>query len=105
VLAWVRRGSVSWFLLDHRKIVLTNDCHFQLLNEHSKHEVHLYEYDNRPGGHANTFTFSAPGKEPVDVDGLVAHFCFVDLYWLMGIGSHSGFVGPLNIELVSAFSR
>ena len=45
---------------------------FQLLNEHSKHEVHLYESENRPGGHANTFTFSAPGKEPVDVDGLVA---------------------------------
>ena len=51
--------------------MLRNNCRFQLLNEHSKHEVHLYESDNRPGGHANTFTFSAPGKEPVDVDGSV----------------------------------
>ncbi|KAJ3509469.1 hypothetical protein NLJ89_g5206 [Agrocybe chaxingu] len=25
-----------------------------LLNEHSDHEVHLYESDDRPGGHANT---------------------------------------------------
>jgi hypothetical protein len=57
------------------------DCYFQLLNEHSKHEVHLYESDHRPGGHANTFTFSAPGKEPVDVDGSVgsALFCLSPL--------------------------
>jgi predicted NAD/FAD-binding protein len=26
----------------------------QLLNEYSPHEVHLYEADDRPGGHANT---------------------------------------------------
>lgn len=32
----------------------------------------MYESDDRPGGHANTFTFSAPGKEPVNVDGSVA---------------------------------
>lgn len=45
---------------------------FQLLNESSRHQVHLYEADDRPGGHANTFTISAPGKEPVDVDGFAA---------------------------------
>lgn len=27
---------------------------FQLLNEHSDHEVHLFEADDRAGGHANT---------------------------------------------------
>jgi len=40
----------------------------QLLNEHSEHEVHLYEADDRPGGHANTVHVAQPGKEPVDVD-------------------------------------
>ncbi|KAF7308922.1 Amino-oxidase domain-containing protein [Mycena kentingensis (nom. inval.)] len=42
-----------------------------LLNEHSEHEVHLYEADDRPGGHANTVRFTPPGKsaeEGVDVD-------------------------------------
>ncbi|KAI0766368.1 FAD/NAD(P)-binding domain-containing protein [Trametes elegans] len=39
-----------------------------LLNEHSDHEVHLFEADSRPGGHANTVTYSRPGREPVDVD-------------------------------------
>ncbi|KAJ3844054.1 FAD/NAD(P)-binding domain-containing protein [Lentinula raphanica] len=37
-----------------------------LLNEHSDHEIHLYEADNRPGGHANTVHF--PSKEGVNVD-------------------------------------
>ncbi|KAJ7364847.1 FAD/NAD(P)-binding domain-containing protein [Mycena albidolilacea] len=37
-----------------------------LLNEHSNHEVHLYEADNRPGGHANTVKFTPPGKESKD---------------------------------------
>lgn len=41
---------------------------FQLLNEYSEHEVHLYEADDRPGGHANTVHVAQPGKEPVDVD-------------------------------------
>ena len=76
MLALVRRGYVSWPSLDRRETLLTSDRHFQLLNEHSKHEVHLYESDNRPGGHANTFTFSAPGKEPVDVDGSVTPTLF-----------------------------
>ena len=40
----------------------------QLLNEYSEHEVHLYEADDRPGGHANTVHVTQPGKEPVDVD-------------------------------------
>ncbi|KAL6302846.1 FAD/NAD(P)-binding domain-containing protein [Sparassis latifolia] len=39
-----------------------------LLNEYTDHEVHLYEADSRPGGHANTVSFTIPGKEPVDVD-------------------------------------
>ncbi|TFK67937.1 FAD/NAD(P)-binding domain-containing protein [Pluteus cervinus] len=42
-----------------------------LLNEHSDHEVHLYECDDRPGGHANTVRFVPPGKpekDGVDVD-------------------------------------
>lgn len=37
-----------------------------LLNEHSKHEVHLFESDSRPGGHANTVDYRQPGSE----DGL-----------------------------------
>lgn len=64
---WVRIVT----LLDLKKLYRRSLRCFQLLNEHSKHEVHLYESDDRPGGHANTFTFSAPGKEPVDVDGSV----------------------------------
>ncbi|KAJ7133404.1 FAD/NAD(P)-binding domain-containing protein [Mycena epipterygia] len=39
-----------------------------LLNEYSEHEVHLFEADNRPGGHANTVKFTPPGKQPVYVD-------------------------------------
>ncbi|KII86705.1 hypothetical protein PLICRDRAFT_113438 [Plicaturopsis crispa FD-325 SS-3] len=43
-----------------------------VLNQHSDHEVHLYEADSRPGGHANTVHFKPPGKpssaEGVDVD-------------------------------------
>ncbi|KDR82518.1 hypothetical protein GALMADRAFT_151612 [Galerina marginata CBS 339.88] len=42
-----------------------------LLNEYSDHEVHLYEADARPGGHANTVHFVPRGKtwgEGVDVD-------------------------------------
>ncbi|KAJ7738325.1 FAD/NAD(P)-binding domain-containing protein [Mycena metata] len=37
-----------------------------LLNEYSEHEVHLYEADSRPGGHANTVKFTPPGKKPED---------------------------------------
>lgn len=40
----------------------------QLLNEYSDHEVHLYEADVRPGGHANTVSFTTPGGGSVDVD-------------------------------------
>ncbi|PSR70462.1 hypothetical protein PHLCEN_2v13613 [Hermanssonia centrifuga] len=43
----------------------------QLLNEFSDHEVHLYEADSRPGGHANTVSFKQPGNKSgsqVDVD-------------------------------------
>jgi predicted NAD/FAD-binding protein len=41
------------------------------LNEYSDHEVHLYEADSRPGGHANTVEFRRPGTKngpAVDVD-------------------------------------
>ncbi|KAK7054506.1 hypothetical protein VNI00_003704 [Paramarasmius palmivorus] len=42
------------------------------LNEYSEHEVHLYEADSRPGGHANTVRFSKPDMssdgEGIDVD-------------------------------------
>jgi predicted NAD/FAD-binding protein len=38
----------------------------QLLNEYSEHEVHLYEADGRPGGHANTVKFTPPGKQSKD---------------------------------------
>ncbi|ESK85916.1 amine oxidase [Moniliophthora roreri MCA 2997] len=42
------------------------------LNEFSDHEVHLYEADSRPGGHANTVTYTKPGaskdRESIDVD-------------------------------------
>ncbi|KAL1760274.1 hypothetical protein FB107DRAFT_245825 [Schizophyllum commune] len=42
-----------------------------LLNEYSPHEVHLYESEARPGGHANTVRFHRRGQdasEGVDVD-------------------------------------
>ncbi|TRM60581.1 hypothetical protein BD626DRAFT_407170 [Schizophyllum amplum] len=42
-----------------------------LLNEYSGHQVHLYESDDRPGGHANTVRFYKQGQQPsegVDVD-------------------------------------
>ncbi|KAH9851833.1 FAD/NAD(P)-binding domain-containing protein [Lenzites betulinus] len=38
-----------------------------LLNEHTDHEVHLFEADSRPGGHANTVTYARPGKEPTEI--------------------------------------
>ena len=41
------------------------------LNEHSNAEVHLFEADDRPGGHANTVRFKRPnanGKESEGVD-------------------------------------
>jgi predicted NAD/FAD-binding protein len=66
---WVRTVILP---VDLRKLYRQTIRYPQLLNEHSKHQVHLYEADNRPGGHANTFLFSAPGKEPAEVDGLVA---------------------------------
>ncbi|SCV74586.1 BQ2448_7615 [Microbotryum intermedium] len=40
-----------------------------LLNEHSKHEVHLFEADSRPGGHANTVEYKNPhGDDYINVD-------------------------------------
>ncbi|KAG8831028.1 hypothetical protein FRC17_003850 [Serendipita sp. 399] len=42
------------------------------LNEYSEHEVHLYEADDRPGGHANTLEFKNP---------LNGEKTMVDTYW------------------------
>ncbi|KAG1735192.1 hypothetical protein EDB19DRAFT_1896310 [Suillus lakei] len=36
------------------------------LNEHSPHEVHLYEVEDRAGGHANTIRYIPPGKSDED---------------------------------------
>lgn len=55
----------------------------QALNEHSDHEVHLYEAANRPGGHANTVTYTKPGdpSKTVDVDTWVlSKYSFTSLY-------------------------
>ena len=44
------------------------------MNEFSEHEVHLYESENRPGGHANTVPFSVQKdgqKLSVNVDTYV----------------------------------
>ena len=49
----------------------------QLLNEHSDHEVHLYEAADRPGGHANTVTYNPPKGKPVDVDTYVTTSSFL----------------------------
>ncbi|KAI0372269.1 FAD/NAD(P)-binding domain-containing protein [Pilatotrama ljubarskyi] len=38
-----------------------------LLNGLPDYEVHLFEADSRPGGHANTVTYSPPGLEPADI--------------------------------------
>lgn len=49
----------------------------QLLNEFSEHEVHLFEADERAGGHANTVSFKLPqadnAKSAVDVDTYAAY--------------------------------
>ncbi|KAF9524252.1 amine oxidase [Crepidotus variabilis] len=39
-----------------------------LLNEHSDHEVHLYESDSRPGGHANTVHFVPNDRHGSGID-------------------------------------
>lgn len=49
----------------------------KLLNEYSDHEVHLFEADERAGGHANTVRFEPPQAShstdlsAVDVDTCV----------------------------------
>ncbi|KAJ3015441.1 hypothetical protein NUW54_g1049 [Trametes sanguinea] len=51
-----------------REKILAHNEPLQLLNEYTDHEVHLFEADSRPGGHANTVTYSPPGKEDAEVD-------------------------------------
>lgn len=48
----------------------------QLLNEYSGHQVHLYEADSRPGGHANTVRFVPPGKDEKDGIDVDRYVCF-----------------------------
>ncbi|KAG8736052.1 hypothetical protein FRC10_009856 [Ceratobasidium sp. 414] len=38
------------------------------LNEHSDAEVHLFEADSRPGGHANTVKFKRPSPTGIDAE-------------------------------------
>ncbi|KAG8682462.1 hypothetical protein FRC09_016758, partial [Ceratobasidium sp. 395] len=38
------------------------------LNEYSDAEVHLFEADNRPGGHANTVKFKRPNMAGIDAE-------------------------------------
>lgn len=38
----------------------STDKDLQALNEYSDHEVHVYEADDRAGGHANTVKFTSP---------------------------------------------
>jgi hypothetical protein len=58
-------------------------AHNQALNEcNHEHEVHLYEADARPGGHANTVSFTRPSEgkaSSVDVDTCV-HY---KMHWLL----------------------
>lgn len=62
---WVSRPAVR--LLGPLS-ALSNIGGPQLLNEYSDHEVHLFEADDRVGGHAESVLFERCGKEPVDVD-------------------------------------
>lgn len=59
--------GATWVCIFYN-FLCSNSPTFQLLNEYTDHEVHLFEADSRPGGHANTVTYSPPGKEPTDVD-------------------------------------
>ena len=57
----------------------------QLLNEHSEHEVHLYDSADYPGGHAHTVRFELPGQEErakrgVDAGGKPVPGPLVDTY-------------------------
>ena len=61
----------SLILLTWSCIVAKLISHLQLLNEHSQHDVHLYEAEDRPGGHAHTVHVAQPGKVPTDVDRYV----------------------------------
>lgn len=68
---WVSAG-LSWVSVTG--VLIHIGIYVKLLNEHSDHEVHLYESDSRPGGHANTVRFTPKGKthdEGVDVDTYV----------------------------------
>ncbi|KAJ7028413.1 FAD/NAD(P)-binding domain-containing protein [Mycena alexandri] len=65
-----------------------------LLNEYSEHEVHLYEVDSRPGGHANTVKFTPPGKKPED--GVYVDTGFI----VFNPSTYPNFIKYLNLHAI-----
>ncbi|KAF8582834.1 FAD/NAD-binding domain-containing protein [Ramaria rubella] len=64
-----------------------------LLNEYSEHEVHLYEADGRPGGHANTASFCRPDNAENSVD--------VDTYIVLNPSTYPNFLRFLRQENIT----
>lgn len=51
--------AALWVSCIHLARAMDQKLTIQLLNEHSDHEVNLYEKDSRLGGHTNTVEFSS----------------------------------------------
>ena len=67
-VAWLQPGYVCSYQRLVTSMNLTPPL--QALNEYSDHEVHVYEAEDRAGGHANTVTFTSPTTgetTPVDM--------------------------------------